>query len=199
VLGVDDDELINTLMTPSLSSISTPVEQIGYEAAALLDRIMEGERVPVATTLVAPLRVVTRKSTEVLMVDDPDVGAALRFISEHADKPIHIEDLLEHVPLSRRSLERRFRDTLKRSVSEEIRRVHIERAKQLLITTDLSIKQIAKASGFESATRLGISFQNESGEPPSEFRKRARIGSRMKIGEGAQANGNEQGTSQNGG
>jgi len=192
VLGVDDDELINTLMTPSLSSIAIPAEQIGYEAAAQLDRLMEGQKVPVGITRLAPLRVVNRKSTEVLLVDDPDVAAALRFISEHAGQPIHIEDLLQQVPLSRRSLERRFREALKRSVSEEIRRVHVERAKQLLITTDFSIKQIAKASGFDSATRLGISFQKESGEPPSEFRRRARMGSRIKPVGGTESSASDE-------
>ena len=181
VLGVDDDELINTLMTPSLTSITTPVEQIGYEAAAILDRMMNGESVPPAQKLLPPVRVVPRRSTEMIFIEDPDVTAAMQFIVEHAAQPIHIEHVLKHVPLSRRSLERRFREVLGRSVSEQIRRVHVERAKQLLITTDLAVKQIAAASGFESSTRMGIIFQQEVGETPTGFRQRSRMGNRNKV------------------
>jgi LacI family transcriptional regulator len=190
VLGVDDDELINTLISPSLSSISLPAEQIGYEAAAQLEKVLNGEKVP-ETTKFAPLRVVTRRSTEVMFIDDPDVTLALRFIHEHASQPLRVDDLLEHVPLSRRSVERRFREALGRSISEEIRHVHVERAKQLLITTDLPIKQIATSSGFENATRMGIVFQKEVGESPTAFRWRSRMGGRSRVveheGEGAHA------------
>jgi LacI family transcriptional regulator len=181
VLGVDDDELMNTLTTPSLSSIATPVEQIGYEAAALLERMMDGESVPAEQHLLPPVRVVPRRSTEMMFIEDPDVTAAMQFIVEHAAQPIHIEHVLKHVPLSRRSLERRFREVLGRSVSEQIRRVHVERAKQLLITTDLAVKQIAAASGFESSTRMGIIFQQEVGETPTGFRQRSRMGNRNKV------------------
>jgi LacI family transcriptional regulator len=181
VLGVDDDELINTLITPSLSSIALPSDQIGHEAAALLEKLLEGEKVPLDPVRLAPLRVVARKSTEVLFIDDPDIAQALRYIHEHASTPLRVDDLLNHVPLSRRSLERRFRDALGRSISEEIRHVHIERAKQLLITTDLPIKQIAITSGFENSTRMGIVFQKEIGESPNAFRWRSRVGERNKI------------------
>jgi LacI family transcriptional regulator len=181
VLGVDDDELINTLMTPSLSSIALPTEQIGYEAASLLDRMINRETIQPEQFRLAPLRVVPRQSTEMTFVEDADVASAMRFIVEHASQPIHIEQVLKHVPLSRRSLERRFREILGRSVSEEIRRVHVERAKQLLITTDLAVKQIAAACGFESSTRMGIVFQQEVHETPTGFRQRSRMGTRNKI------------------
>jgi len=182
VLGVDNDELFNTLVTPSISSVALPAEQIGYEAAARLDLLMGGATAAATTVRLAPLRVVTKESTEVLSVDDPEVAMALQFIREHAARPLMVDDLLEHVPLSRRSLERRFRTVLGRSVSDEIRRVHIERAKQLLISTDLSMPQVATASGFTTATRLGIVFQKDVGEPPTLFRKRSRAGGRTAVG-----------------
>jgi LacI family transcriptional regulator len=178
VLGVDDDELFNTLVTPSLSSIALPAEQIGYQAAALLDRIMDGQKAGADPVLLPPVRAVLRESTDVLSVSDSDVALAIRFIREHATRPLQVDDILEHVPLSRRSLERKFRKAIGRSISAEIRRAHIERAKTLLISTDLAMPQIAAAAGFTTATRLGIVFQKELGEPPTEFRKRARIGGR---------------------
>jgi LacI family transcriptional regulator len=182
VLGVDDDELFNSLVTPSLSSISLPAEQIGYEAAAALDRIMDGHAAAADPLRLPPLRIVPRESTDVLSVDDPDVVMALRFIRDRATHPLQVDDVLEHVPLSRRSLERKFRRLVGHSISDEIRRAHVERAKRLLTATDLAMPQVAAGSGFTSATRLGIVFQKEVGEPPTEYRRRSRIGGRTVKG-----------------
>jgi LacI family transcriptional regulator len=176
VLGVDNDELFNTLVTPSLSSIATPAEQIGHEAAAQLDRMMNGEKLGYGPTLLAPLRVVPRESTDTLSIADQDVVVALRFIRQRAAYPLQVDDVMEHVPLSRRSLQRRFRQLVGHSIMDEIRHAHIDIAKKLLTTTDLSMPQIAAASGFTSATRLGIIFQQELAESPTEYRKRSRIG-----------------------
>lgn len=174
ILGVDNDELFNVLVTPSLSSIAVPAEDVGYQAAALLERILSGEKVAAAAPmLLPPLRIVPRESTDVLNVADPDVVAAIRFIRENAANPLQVDDVVENVALSRRSLERRFRDLVGHSISDEIRRAHLERAKELLLTTELSMAQIARSAGFVNATRLGVVFQSELGESPSEFRRRA--------------------------
>jgi LacI family transcriptional regulator len=100
---------------------------------------------------------------------------ALRFIREQVSQPLQVDDVLDHVALSRRSLERRFRQLVGHSISDEIRHVHVEKAKQLLINTDMAMPQVAAASGFTSATRLGIVFQAEVGEPPTKFRSRSRL------------------------
>jgi LacI family transcriptional regulator len=180
VLGVDDDELFNTLVTPSLSSIALPLEEIGYQAAAMLDRMIDGERPSAEPKLLPPVRVVARESTDVLSVNDADVVQALRFIRTKAALPLQVDDVLDHVPLSRRSLERKFRRLVGHSISAEIRKAHMERAKQLLIETDLAMPEIATGSGFTSATRLGIVFQKEIGESPTMFRRRSRHGGRAK-------------------
>ncbi len=176
VMGVDDDELFNTLVTPSLSSIAIPAEQVGFEAAALLDRIMDGYKPSEDPLLLPPVRIVARESTDVLTINDPEVVQAVRFIREHSSEPLQVDDVLDHVPISRRSLERRFRGLVGHSISDEIRRAHIERAKTLLLSTDMAMPQVADASGFTSATRLGIVFLKEVGEPPTEFRRRTRSG-----------------------
>jgi LacI family transcriptional regulator len=166
-------------VTPSLSSIALPAEQIGHEAAAQLDRMMNGETLGYGPTLLAPLRVVPRESTDTLSIEDQDVVIALRFIRQRAADPLQVDDVMEHVPLSRRSLQRRFRQFVGHSISDEIRRAHIDIAKKLLTTTDLSMPQIATASGFTSATRLGIVFQQELGESPTDYRRRSRIGGQL--------------------
>jgi LacI family transcriptional regulator len=178
VMGVDDDELFNTLVTPSLSSIALPLEEIGYQSAALLDRMMDGEELEELSVLLPPVRVVPRESTDVLSIADNDIVAALRFIRNKAAQPLQVDDVLDHVALSRRSLERKFQRLVGRSILDEIRRAHIERAKKLLIETDLAMPEVATGSGFTSATRLGIVFQKEVGEPPTLFRKRSRLAGR---------------------
>ena len=181
VLGVDNDELFNSLVRPSLSSIALPAEQIGFEAAEQLDRLMNGEMPKSSPTLLPPLRVVARASTDVLAIEDEDIVLAVRFIREHASEPLQVDDVLDHVPMSRRSLERRFRQLVSHSISDEIRRAHIERAKHLLVNSDLAMPQVATASGFTTATRLGIVFHKEVGESPTDFRRRARALGRVRA------------------
>ena len=111
-----------------------------------------------------------------LYVKDPDVVLAIRFIRENAARPIRVDDVIDQVPMSRRSIERRFRTALGRSISDEIRRAHVERAKQLLLETDLQMPELARAAGFGTATRLGIVFRQAVGMTPTEFRARARRG-----------------------
>ena len=95
----------------------------------------------------------------------------MNFIREHADQPLRVEDVLEQVPLGRRTLERRFRVAMGRSILSEIRRAHVERAKQLLSATELSMTAIADACGFSNCSRLGITFRQLTGFAPGEYRR----------------------------
>jgi LacI family transcriptional regulator len=173
VLGVDDDELLNTIGAMPLSSIAIPAAKIGFEAARLLEDAMDGKRRPPRMTRLPPLCVVPRATTDVANVDDAKVAEAMQFIKANVARPIQVGDVLDHVSMSRRSLERRFRDTLGRSIASEVRRAHIERAKQLLTNTTLSIEEVALASGFTNVTLLGVVFRRHVGDSPSEFRARS--------------------------
>ncbi|MCX7014652.1 MAG: substrate-binding domain-containing protein [Candidatus Sumerlaeota bacterium] len=124
VLAVDNETSICELTRPSLSSIPLNVERQGYEAAALLHRLMRGKRPRRDLILIPPEPAVTRQSSDALAIEDSAVVQAVRFIREHAAEPIHIEDVLRHVGLRRRTLERRFREALGRSPAAEIVRVH---------------------------------------------------------------------------
>src|SRR5947207_2945535 len=95
------------------------IVRIGFEAARLLDDLLDGAPRPATPITIAPSGVVTRQSTDVTAVSDPDVLAALNFIREHADQPLRVEDVLEQVPLGRRTLERRFRVAMGRSILSE--------------------------------------------------------------------------------
>jgi len=174
VMGGDEDSLLCETCNPPLSGVALTSERIGYEAAALLDRLLQGEPLPTEPILIAPTRVVVRQSTDTLAITEPDLARAIAFIRTHAATPIQVSDVLRDVAVSRSWLERRFQEALGRSPAEEIRRVRLERTKQLLADTDLPVPQVAVASGFGSREYLAYAFRHATGLTPREFRQRVR-------------------------
>lgn len=174
VLGGDDDELLCQAVRPSLSGIVVASEQIGHDAAAMLDQMMTGKRLSGSEILVEPTGVTARNSTDVLALDDLNVVAALRFIRNHADKPLSVNDVAQAVAVSRRLLERRFQVEVHRTIGEEIARVHLERAKALLAQTDLPIPRVAEGSGFGSPEYLASVFRRATGLTPLKYRTKVR-------------------------
>ncbi|MFP4356205.1 MAG: substrate-binding domain-containing protein [Phycisphaerae bacterium] len=173
VLGMDNDAVICSLCNPPLSSIMQPLEQIGHKAMEMLDQIMQGDRDIKELYLPSP-GVAQRRSTEVFAVDDEDVRTALSFIHANAEKNIGVADVLEAVPLARRTLEKRFRQKLGRTINAEIRTAHIQRARSLLATTDLSVTEIAFRSGFNQIEHFSRVFRKLCGLSAREYRKRFR-------------------------
>lgn len=175
VLGVDNDDLVQSLAYPPLSTINTARERIGFEAAAMLEELIAGK--PPATTplLMPPTGVIERQSTDLIAIADTDVVEALRYIHAHAGRAITVEDVLRELPLSRRQLERRFREALGRSILDEIMRCRMERAKQLLVETELALPQIAVASGFASASYFNVVFRKQAGMTPGQYREQLAV------------------------
>jgi LacI family transcriptional regulator len=171
ILAGDTDDLMCNVSTPPLSSLALAGRRIGYEAAALLDRLMQGERPEEKTYKIAPQGVISRQSTDILSIDDESVVRALRFIQVHAFQDIVVKDILAEVPISRRSLEIQFQHYLGRSPAEEIRRVRLEKGKELLARSDFSIGEIAVACGFANTTRFGVAFRKRYGQTPLAYRK----------------------------
>jgi LacI family transcriptional regulator len=140
----------------------------------VLDRMMRGEKPPCAEYRVAPAGIVARQSTDTLAYEDSELTAAMSFIRQNADKPISVEDVLQVVSLSRRSLEQRFLQLLGRSPAAEIRRIHLERAQDLLIRSELPISKIAAVSGFLHPEVMTRAFRREFETSPTAFRKQYR-------------------------
>jgi LacI family transcriptional regulator len=175
IVGVDDDDLLCDLARPSLSSVALPGERIGLEAAKMLEQILSGGKPSEPRLVLPPVRVVVRASSDIQALPDAEVAAAVRYIRDHAHEPIDVGDLLAEVPVSRRSLERRFRRHLERGIGEEIRRAHLERAKTLLAETDLPMSVVAQRSGFTDSRQLSIVFRQATGGTPTQFRRQHRI------------------------
>ena len=174
VVGVDNDDLLCELARPSLSSVIVPAERVGFEAAALLERLMAGDKRPREAVLIPPPGVVSRKSSDVLAIDDPVVAQAVRFLRDSAHLPLRVPDVLRAVPVSRRVLERRFQAVLQRGLAAEIRRLHVERAKQLLAAGDLPMQTIADRCGFSSQYQFSRAFRREVGKTPTAYRAQVR-------------------------
>jgi LacI family transcriptional regulator len=172
IVGVDNDQLICDLCAPPLSSIVLNVEKAGYDAAALLDKMMAGERATVCDIHVRPTHVAIRQSTDILAVDDASVSAAIRFIRQHSKTVIQVKDVVNAVALSRRVLEKRFRAILGHSIHDEIRRARVEQIIQMLAETGMSISEIAQALGFSDVAHISRYFRREKGMSPLAYRKR---------------------------
>jgi len=171
IIGVDNDEILCELSDPPLSSVVPDTLRIGYDAATLLERMMAGGKPPAKPILIPPSGIVTRRSTEVLALDDRQLAIGLRFIRDHAFDPITINEVTKAAGMSRRVFERRFASQMGRSPKAEVRRLRLERVKQLLTDTDWSLTQIAEKTGFNYGEYLHTVFTQKIGMTPGKFRK----------------------------
>jgi LacI family transcriptional regulator len=171
VIGADNDELVCGFCNPPLSSVAIDFERAGYESAKLLHALMSGRRPNRHKIIATASHVVTRRSTDILAVEDPAVARALRYIRDHDQGPVAVGDVARASGLSRRALEKRFRATLARSILSEIRRGRIEHIAQLLAETSLSISDIADRLGFDGPQHIARYFRAGKGMTPREFRQ----------------------------
>jgi LacI family transcriptional regulator len=174
VVGVENDSTLCSVSTPPMSSVRFNSELIGFEAAAMLNRLMSGLPVLNRVVHIPPLGIVTRQSSDIIAIDDPELAAALAFIRRHACEEIGVEDVLNAVPLSRSTLERRMRNAIGRSPGAEILRVKLEQVRTLLIETELKLESIAYRTGFGHSQLLCERFKQHFGVTPGEFRRSSR-------------------------
>ena len=171
IIGTSNEPNICNSPYPTLTSIDLGFENLGYRAAAMLDRLMKGEPPPEKPELVKPKGLVPRQSTDAFAVEDPLISEALRFIAENCHQRIHVPDVASAVALNRRSLERRFREHSDRSIAEEITRMRLERAKRHISETSAPLKAIAVDCGFRNSDHLCKVFKRSLGQTPLAFKK----------------------------
>jgi LacI family transcriptional regulator len=171
VIGVDNDELLCELSAPPLSSVALDLENAGYEAGRLLDSLMKGKLRHGRVVVVEPVLVHTRRSTDVIAADNVAVVKALRLIRDHAGRSINVGDVVDAVGTSRRTLERRFQEAAGRSILSEIARCRLERAKSLLLETELPCFRLGLEAGFSSTKAFNRAFRQAQGVSPKMFRQ----------------------------
>ena len=174
VLGVDDDTTVCMTSNPNLSSIAISAEKAGYEAAKLLDQMMSKKNFANKNILVKPLFVKTRQSTDVMAIEDLIVSKAISFIRQNVSKQIQVINVADELSISRRNLEIRFKKELGRSVYNEIKRVKIEKIRQALVETHLTISEVVTQYGFTDIHNMSRYFRKHMGISMLEYRKRYR-------------------------
>jgi LacI family transcriptional regulator len=171
ILGVNNDETYCLSGTLGLSSIMLGSEKLGFEAARLLDQLMSGGAAPKSPVLIPPLNVVTRISTDMQSVRDEFVRKALAYIQENLERNFQVEEMLDHLSVGRRTLERKFKEHLGHSPHHAITRARVEKAKRLLEATQLKMEDIAQRCGFSEARILYRNFRLITGDSPARYRK----------------------------
>jgi len=161
VIGVDNDEIFCELSDPPLTSVQLDTLRIGYEAAAMLERLMAGGKPPTQPLLIQPPGIVTRRSSDVLATDDRQLAAGTNEVAKATG-------------MSRRVFERRFFAQVGRAPKAEVLRLRLERVKELLSDTDWPLAQIAEMTGFKYSQHLHELFSQKTGITPGEFRKKAK-------------------------
>ena len=171
IIGCDNDELDCTVSPIPLSSVDADLEGLGYKAAELLDKVISEGETPPACTKIPPKGVIARQSSDIKAIPHPEVATALCFIWNNFQKPIQVDDVVRAVSMSRRGLYDAFTKFVGRSIAEEITRLRLKKAAELLIATNKKASEIAEISGFASSDRMGKVFMRIFKMSPSAYRK----------------------------
>ncbi len=170
VIGVDADH-VESLMAPvPITSVDPDFYTVGYRVAELLDRIFQGYDARQERIRIPPAGVIEQASTDFPGITDRPVLEAARFIRRHACEGINATDVVDATHLSRRSLERRFRDAFGRTLLDELQKVRITEAARLLARTRRPVALVARQSGFNTHAHLATVFHKTMGMSPTDYR-----------------------------
>lgn len=170
ILGANNDELICDFAPVPLSSVRLNFTQWGFEGAALLDKVMLGQAPEKNVPLIRPVGVVSRQSTNIRLVPDEQVAKALRYIWDHLEHPLTVDEIAGNVGVSRATLGRLFRKHMRRTIIDEIASNRLEKARELLALGKLPVKEVAAACGFSTPNYFNNVFRKATGATPRKFR-----------------------------
>lgn len=171
ILGVDNDELLCNISDPPLSSIVVDAVNGGYRAGKLLHQLINKEIVEPVDIIVEPLRVECRGSTDKYAVSDKHIQCILTFIEENYANQISVSDLVREVPLSRRVLEKKFKEETGDSLYQYIQNFRISHFKRLLLTSEEPLLDIALQAGFDNYKNVSRVFKKYTSLSPAEYRR----------------------------
>lgn len=172
VLGVDNDVMLCELSDPPLSSIELDIERAGYDTARAMDLMITGRAKFYRDILVPPLKVVTRNSTDIYASQDDYVATVLDFIHKNIDQNLLVDHIVKEVPMSRRSLEKRFVEVTGLPIYKYIFKLRIEKLAQRLVSSEMSVFEIALEMGLSDSKNIARQFRQVMGCTPLEYRRR---------------------------
>ena len=172
VLGVDNDDLLCNISDPPISSIEMDVENGGYMTCRRLhQQIVQKKNIPF-NIVIGSLGIKERASTNTYNISDPQVLKIVRYIDSAYSTEIRIDDILRLVPMSRRSVEMRFKKATGMTVYQYLLGVRVEHMAYLLSTTDHQFADIAYEVGFRDSANISRTFRKFKGCTPMEYRKK---------------------------
>ena len=172
IIGVDNDPIACEFCIPQLSSVSRNDRELGWQAANLLSQLLEGKRSSKLPILIPPDRVVSRQSTDILAIEDPEIARVVQQIRSHLNEVFGVERMLQSCHLSRRQFEQRFRRSVGTSPYVFINELRVERAKALLAESHKrTLTRIASECGFSELRRFRGVFRRLTKLRPAEYRR----------------------------
>jgi LacI family transcriptional regulator len=175
IIGAENNLLAPDTMRTPISSVDTNLEMLGYRGAELLDNLMNGKPAPKDPIRIPAMGVVARKSSDILAITHRGVARSLRHIWEHSHEAICVKDLVGVAAMSRRGLHMAFLEHLGRTPGQELQRVRIDRAKQLLVGSNHKIETIAGLCGYQSTNSFCIAFKRVTGMSAKQFREKSTV------------------------
>ena len=175
VLGVDNEWIFCTHMQPTLSSVQPDFERAGFLAAQCLDRMMRAGGGNIRMT--CPVKtIVGRESTAPSNTAGLMIRRAEEFIHDHPSSVTCVGDVARHLKVSRRLLDLRFHAITGKTVLSAIQDEQLDRVRDLLRTTSLSITEISTLCNFRSENHLKSLFKKTFGITMRDYRKSAETG-----------------------
>jgi LacI family transcriptional regulator len=173
IVGVDNDPIACEFCIPQLTSVSRNDRELGWQAANLLSQLLEGKRSSRLPILIPPDRVVARRSTDTLVIEDPEVAGIVQQIREHLNEVFGVERILRLSPLSRRQLEQRFHRSVGSAPYAFLNELRVERAKVLLAESrKRTLTTVASECGFSELRRFRMVFRRLTKLSPAEYRRK---------------------------
>ena len=173
IVGAGNNLLAADAMHTPISSVDVNMEAIGYRGAALLDTLMNRESRPKELIRVPPFRLIVRKSSDLVAINHPGVAKSLRFMWDHCNEPIGVNDLAKVASMSARNFHQAFVENVGRPPGQELQRIRIDRTKKLLADSDQKVEVVAEMCGYENANSFWVSFKRSTGISPKAFQKQA--------------------------
>ena len=172
IMGVDNDELLCSLGSTTLSSIFVDIEEGGYRTAEMIEKRVANPDAPIEDVVLRPVKIVGRISTAAFATDDAQIQKAVQYIHRNYQKKISVKDVIAEVALSRRLLERRFKSVTGQTLYQYISDLKIKRFAELLLDTDDQVVGIALSLGENDTKSISRRFKQIYGCSPNEWRER---------------------------
>ncbi len=172
LLGVDNDELMCNISDPPISSIELGIEKGGYMLGKLIDKQLKKEYNGNFNLVINPIRIELRQSTEKYNIEDPYILEVVRYIDSHYNSNLSIETVLYDIPLSRRNFEIKFKRVMSVSIYQYILICRCNRLAELLLTTNLPLRDLSIEAGFKDYNNVARIFKKYKNCSPSEYRQK---------------------------